>query len=171
MMGCRYPMSSRIVNGENADINDHPHQASIRYQYWSNHICGASLIHESGWFVTAAHCVDETSPQMYGIRVGSSEISSGIDYTVLKIIKHSGYNGAASGIPNDIALIQVNGPVDTSPRGVDKIELATGSYTGTYCTITGWGATYGGGPLTIEHQIEHRRTPSKPEVGPGAREE
>ena len=25
--------------------------------------------------------------------------------------------------------------------------------------------------LTIEHQIEHRRTPGKPEVGSGAREE
>jgi len=50
---------SRIINGQDSSIADHPHQISLQYlsggQWY--HICGGSILAET-WIITAAHCVE-----------------------------------------------------------------------------------------------------------------
>ncbi|VDI11038.1 Hypothetical predicted protein, partial [Mytilus galloprovincialis] len=51
--------SVKIVNGDNANIEDHPWQVSVQIKRTENgnftHECGGSIIDQS-WVLTAAHC-------------------------------------------------------------------------------------------------------------------
>jgi hypothetical protein len=49
--------SPKIVNGQNAAINQFPHQAVLNIQtLFGNALCGGSLIDPS-WVLSAAHCI------------------------------------------------------------------------------------------------------------------
>lgn len=62
-------LDGRIVGGEDADIEDFPHQ--ILLEYLGSHRCGGSIISKN-IVLTAAHCIDGLSPSSITIRAGSS---------------------------------------------------------------------------------------------------
>lgn len=48
---------TRIVGGQETDVNEYPWQIGIRTIGFDNPWCGGSLINDQ-WILTAAHCVD-----------------------------------------------------------------------------------------------------------------
>lgn len=67
--------TKRIINGEEAEPDEFPHQAQIRYKWDRSHLCGATII--SYWHIlTAAHCFhvgknEYGFPSNYQVVVGS----------------------------------------------------------------------------------------------------
>jgi len=53
---------SRIINGQDSSIADHPHQISLQKLSGTQwyHICGGSILAET-WIITAAHCVETST--------------------------------------------------------------------------------------------------------------
>lgn len=60
----------RIVDGDNANIQDYPYQVSIEYN--GKYICSGSIIHELH-VLTAAHCTDLRLIKDFKVRTSTSE--------------------------------------------------------------------------------------------------
>ena len=141
---------SDIVGGDNADIQDYPHQAALLstggWGFWP--YCGASIINEY-WILTAAHCVAGESASNTVVRVGSdaSYADGGVTYDAAEIISHPSYN--SNTMNNDIALIKLEDPItfnnSTQPVVLmcdQQVELGVED-PGIMSWITGWGETEG----------------------------
>jgi len=150
------PLHKRIINGNHAELYSHPYIVSLQTYgrlSWSSfgwsHICGGSLISRD-WVLTAAHCVDTIrSNQLGNIRVEMGALNlylapNSYEQTVgvAQIIVHSGWNGDASGMPNDIALIKLSTPANLN-NNVKIASLAEqgADFLGEECVLAGWGMT------------------------------
>ncbi len=108
--------------------------------------CGATRISRN-WFVTAAHCVDDTFDELRLI-TGSETLSSPLAQTVSAdvAICHGGYGGLSGGYANDIALLKVN---DLALENMADVPIARFGTTArplnpaTYIDVemAGWGLT------------------------------
>ncbi|XP_061584919.1 elastase 3 like [Cololabis saira] len=146
------PLTSRVVNGEDAKPHSWPWQISLQYERdgeW-RHTCGGSLI-AANWVMTAAHCIN--SKLSYRVMVGKhnlveEEVGS---KAILpeNFFVNSKWNPIFVALGNDIALIKLSEPVTLS----DHVQLACIPPAGTIlsnlypCYITGWGRLYTGGPI------------------------
>merc|ERR1712170_161554 len=127
-----------IIGGSSVSISSHPHQISLQFSSGS-HTCGGSIIAPTK-VANAAHCT-QNSASVYRIRAGSSTRSSGGQLRYLSSIRnHPSYCSSCGGFPNDISVITVSQGF-TYGSSVAAIGLATSDYTGSTCTITGWGRT------------------------------
>jgi secreted trypsin-like serine protease len=119
-----------IVGGGDAD---QAYSFMVSLQDGGSHFCGGSLI-KADWVVTAAHCVQGTSPDSVSMRIGSNEYQSGGEEAqAAEIIVHEGYDGTAG---NDIALVKLAAPATSAP-----ISLAADAPAGTSSRLLGWGQT------------------------------
>ncbi|XP_054154685.1 trypsin Blo t 3-like [Oppia nitens] len=139
-----------IVGGTDAEPGANPHQCSLRR---SSHSCGASIISDE-WVVTAAHCIDGSSPSSLSLRCGTElHASGGVDFTVAELIPHESYDSWA--LDYDVGLIRINGRFSLGSGNVNKIEL-TGDNdqlpAKDKVTVTGWGAIREGGALPARLQ-------------------
>ncbi|KAK2579372.1 hypothetical protein KPH14_003237 [Odynerus spinipes] len=129
---------NRIVGGQDANVREHPHQASLAVY---GHLCGASIINKR-WLISAAHCVG-LSADYYSISVGSNSTSNGTKYAVKKVVKHPLYNSQM--IDYDASLIQVEGEIEFNDF-VKPIKLASSEPSaGFLVNVTGWGKLSEGG--------------------------
>ena len=93
----------KIVNGTDADIEEHPYVVSLRM--YNGHTCGASILSEN-WILTAGHCVDSGSSHL-SVQFGTHFISQVENVRdVAQVILHEKYN-PSFGYINDIAVLRV----------------------------------------------------------------
>ncbi|XP_071149022.1 chymotrypsinogen A-like [Mytilus edulis] len=141
--------SVKIVNGDNANIEDHPWQVSVQINRTENgnftHECGGSIIDKS-WVLTAAHCNIYPEYPVKSIRVaaGSSLLSQmKTIIPIKKFYRHENFKPLTSEINSDLMLLQLRRPLKFGST-INKIDLDTAvgkNYTGELCTISGWGNT------------------------------
>jgi len=145
--------AGRIVGGSDVDRpGKYPWQASLQFKSSSSHTCGASLI-SSTWLTCAAHCVG-SGASAYKIVLGmhdkdTKRQGSPTDFDVASITSHPGWsNDGSRGFPNDISVIRLSRAA-SSNQFISPINLpqAGQDFYGSTCVISGWGRTYGGGPL------------------------
>ena len=111
----------KIVGGQDADIKDYPWQVALTSSPSGSGFCGGSIIGDS-WVLTAAHCVNGTSPSNLYIRVGSSApfAQGGDSYSVSQIISHPSYSGNSY----DFALVEIEGTFSYN-ENVAAIDLGS----------------------------------------------
>lgn len=134
----------RIVGGQNATIEQFPHQCSLRRA--NRHICGCSIVNPKT-VITAAHCKSENEID-YTIQAGST-LQSGDEHAQVvaasRFLAHPKYNMERSA--NDIAIITLQEALVLSPR-VKPIRLPSSGEmlkSEKMVTVTGWGTTSSGG--------------------------
>ena len=130
-----------IVGGDEVDPScpdcKYPFMVSLQDSW--GHFCGGTLVRED-WVVTAAHCVNGTSPNNVQVKIGLHNINgtSGAETRYVDdIIVHPQYSGWS--LDNDYAILHL-----TSPSSFEPIKLITDIYhesDGTWSTTMGWGAT------------------------------
>ncbi|XP_063399989.1 chymotrypsinogen A-like [Mytilus trossulus] len=142
--------SVKIVNGEEANIEDHPWMVSLQARDNEGgtftHICGGAIIDRS-WVLTAGHCViyPVYEPKNMRVVAGSSFLSQMKQIIPLKkYYVHEEYVGVGGdSVDPDLMLLQLKTPLKFGST-VNKIDLDTDigkNYTGELCTISGWGNT------------------------------
>lgn len=181
-----YRGSSKIVGGEDVDIEDYPWQVSVQMQpqFGGAHFCGGTIIGEE-WILTAAHCVVHENqqgniiyldPSQIRIRAGFTAMSSGqgTHYNVSEIVINPFYEPESSITNFDLALIRVSSPLNLELETKAKVGLVTQDDAaagltdpGEMVKVSGWGRLSSGGPMpnilqAIEVPIVHRNQTNYP---------
>ncbi|VDI03987.1 Hypothetical predicted protein [Mytilus galloprovincialis] len=151
-------VSTKIVNGEDAKIEDFPWQVSIEVmrngQFGRN--CGGSII-DNRWILTAAHCYNKTHPRPLSetrVGAGSSSLSKMVEFrSVKKFHQHERYDSRDH--YNDIMLIELRRPFRFGST-INKISLddVYTDYTGKSCKVSGWGNTNEFGGHTYPDRLQ-----------------
>ncbi|XP_062373685.1 serine protease 27-like [Sardina pilchardus] len=153
---------SSIVGGEDAAPGKWPWMVYLQ-TYNGTHVssCGGSLIN-TGWVLTAAHCLDEYSFRLEPVLVGQLKLlesTDGLYYNVRRVLIHPGYRDDAH--VHDIALVQLNEFVDISDL-VMPVALPTPwdvFSARSECWVTGWGNVDEGIPLEGEETLQQLKLP------------
>ncbi|XP_045763586.1 trypsin-2-like [Maniola jurtina] len=132
-------MEGRVVNGQLAKIERHPHSVFL-FVLFDKHegtICGGSIVNQRV-VLTAAHCFEQTSPSgRITANVGSSHIEKGRTMLVTSVIVHPQYDSYL--IANDIALVGLRDPIVFGLKAkrivIPKKKPAEGM-----AKMAGWGA-------------------------------
>ncbi len=142
----------QIIGGVNADIEDYPWQVAIFSVdvdgTISDQMCGGSII-DPYWILTAGHCVQNDAHKTQTIVAHNTRRSQPGQGQIIEIsdyIVHEGFD--INVIQNDVALLRLAYPIDTSKIGSKSIRLLTPDEEqkgliapGIMATTTGWGTT------------------------------
>ena len=142
----------QIIGGEDADIKDYPWQVALfgvdENGYITHQMCGGSII-DPYWILTAAHCVQDNAHKTEKIVAHITSLSNPGQGQIIEIsdfIVHENFD--INILQNDIALLRLSIPIDTSKSGSKVIrvlnpqdELDGLIAPGTIAAITGWGTT------------------------------
>jgi len=141
----------RIVNGDDAEVGEFPHQVMITRGVGGSLMCGGSLI-APGKVVTAGHCCDGQDAHKLGVEVGchhrTHKDPDQKSIAVRKINLHEDYDSYT--VYNDICTLDLAEEADFSSDVIGPIELPTENEeyeAGQECVVTGWGTTSSGGHL------------------------
>ena len=130
-----------IVGGTTAAVGDFP----FYVKFAGNTLCGGSLIN-ADTILTAAHCVDQGRPNQ--VRVGPTEYFGGLLVDTQCVVSHPNFYENESTLLNDVAIIKLKEPIDTTSSLVSTIafnnDTAYPSTPGTPLTVIGFGLTSDG---------------------------
>jgi secreted trypsin-like serine protease len=145
----------RILPGYQVSIEHNPWQialvrASVPEPSRSLY-CGGSIIADT-WILTAAQCVRNATvredPRRIDVIAGTSQYAIGGErLKVAEIHTHPQYNPLT--MDHDFALLRLQSPV-TQGKAVEWAQDQTPVREGTNACVTGWGATFEGGPGAID---------------------
>ncbi|XP_063823705.1 uncharacterized protein LOC135073453 [Ostrinia nubilalis] len=133
-------LSGQIIGGRPSSVTRHPYQVSMVLN--GNSFCGGFIISPS-YVLTAAHCVQNVSPNAIRLRVGSTRRDSGGRIVrVANVTVHPRYGQPQ--YDNDIAVLGLARPLVFNdairsirlPQPRQAVPLAR-------MTVTGWGLTAG----------------------------
>ncbi|KAM7027932.1 acrosin-like [Passerculus sandwichensis] len=138
---------TRVVGGSDAKPGAWPWMVSIQHPWMPRlkHLCGGSLV-SAEWVLTAAHCFNRIKEiGILNLVIGASQLTQpgpGAQVRkIKKLFRHEKYN--RSDKSNDIALLELNEPVQCSPYiqlacvadpTIRVSELQN-------CWVAGWGLT------------------------------
>lgn len=151
----RNPPTGRIVGGWATPIESNPWQiAMIRASVAEprrSQFCGGSII-GNDWVLTAAHCVQNSivreDPTRVDVVAGSPQWAIGGErLKVAAVHVHPQYNSAT--MDNDFALLRLQSPVTTA-QPIKLASAQTQVEAGAKGCVSGWGATFEGGPGAID---------------------
>ncbi|XP_020616215.1 CUB and peptidase domain-containing protein 2-like [Orbicella faveolata] len=157
--GDRPSSGARIVGGQETVKNSIPWQAMLRTD--RAQFCGGSLVHKQ-WVLTAAHCVQGSSPNSFKIWLGAHRKETQEDTTqeraVAQVVIHPGYNSGTNA--NDIAMVKLKQEAVLG-KGVGLICLGDSALhlpiddLNNQCLISGWGTLESGGqqPDTLQEVL------------------
>jgi len=159
------PVAAALVDGEDAEIGEHPwHVGLVREESktgilgWFRHLggllrtttyCGASLVSHR-WLVTAAHCIRKGDrPVDLRVVMGSSKRARFFYYffqtdSIDQIHIHPKYDNDSHAY--DIAILRLKKLPELDPGELWPVCLPqkeVDSYAGTRATVIGWGRTSG----------------------------
>lgn len=143
--------SARIVGGEPASIRQYPWMVGLT-RGSGRPYCGGTLIN-SRYVVTASHCVDGSTASRITVVINEQDFASSSEagarpqsIRVERIIMHQNYNN--KNIDNDIALLRLAEDLPLSSGRYIPACLPSSNandFSSETATVTGWGATSGGG--------------------------
>ncbi|MCL4142265.1 UNVERIFIED_CONTAM: hypothetical protein GTU68_042330 [Idotea baltica] len=154
---CGIKTSSRIIGGQETDINEYPWQGRLgirKGQFY--YLCSGTLISPE-WLVSAAHCTQD--PDSIRVILGDHSINTNEQQSqtieVIQIINHPDYS--KNRIDNDISLLKLSSPV-TYNQAISSICLPfnyeTFEISGEIGTVTGWGKTSSGSTSNVLMEVE-----------------
>lgn len=141
--------STRIIGGNEANLNDLPAIVSLKYN--GHFFCAGTLI-GAEWIVTAAHCHYETIRNIANITVTISDYNLTEEQEstpVLDVRIHPDYNKET--INNDIALIKLATPSLIPPLVISKVNHHDITKN---ATIWGWGVTTTSSPYSLPNFLQ-----------------
>ncbi|XP_037043228.1 venom serine protease-like isoform X2 [Bradysia coprophila] len=151
---CGWSISSRIVGGTQADVNEFTSMAGLisgttRFIY-----CGGTIVSPK-YVLTATHCLRYTTAANTAIVVGEHNVKTATDtpytavYAVRRFVEHPSYSTETD--VNDIGLVETGKEILYS-RAVSPACLpfyyTSSTFNGTTVTASGWGSTEYGGPIS-----------------------
>merc|ERR1712228_29783 len=104
--------ATRIVGGQEVEVNEWPWQAGMVWSGSSSVFCGATVISDE-WILTASHCVDGTNPAEIQVLLGEHDYwDSGepVRMDISEIIMHAGYDSGT--VDQDFALLKMASKID-----------------------------------------------------------
>lgn len=144
--------STRIVGGQEVEVNEWPWQAGMVWSGSSSVFCGATVI-SNEWILTAAHCVDGTAASEIQMLLGEHDYwdsDEPVRMDISEIISDPNYD--SNSVDRDFALLRMANPIDWAAnpniRPACLPEYTAGDYDQWMSTVTGWGTTSSGGPTS-----------------------
>ncbi|KAB0792167.1 hypothetical protein PPYR_14126 [Photinus pyralis] len=143
-------LDGRIVGGDDADIEDYPHQVSL--QVLDIHNCGGSII-APNLILTAAHCTADYETSYLSVRCGSSIMEEGGQVlTVAQKYDHPSYDPTRTDY--DLSVLMLFGKITLSSKAkIIDLVPAHVQEGGRSAFVTGWGALYSDGPSPQQLQV------------------
>jgi len=129
--------STYIVGGSPAVDGQWPFVAGLKLD--GQFRCGTALIH-TNWTITSYHCVTGATGA-WSVEFGSVTRGDGIDIPVDSVVLNPDYGVGTGAYPNDLAVIRLSTPADTTNPNINTINFgATGTdWTALNCYTIGWG--------------------------------
>ena len=159
-------VSTRIVNGSNADITQVPWQVPIMIRNTSQQFCGGTLI-DTQWVLTAAHCMFYDNAQTQPIPASALKIAYGVsnrsqfattnNVNVSQKYVYENYDNNTNF--GDLALLHLANAVPLSSSAqlatlpAQSGNVPTWPTNGTSATVSGWGDLSYGGSAPAQLQV------------------
>ncbi|MDR9781134.1 serine protease [Rhizobium redzepovicii] len=148
----------KIVGGVQAKPGQLPWQVSLGVSWIASpadgHFCGGSIYNES-WIITAAHCVDGSSPNDIIVTAGTTDLNKPAQRrNVAKILVKKGYVAPKQG--DDIALLQLYEPLTLTDTDAAPIALIANGHElkeGDLLTTSGFGYEKEGGTVSAHLNV------------------
>jgi secreted trypsin-like serine protease len=149
------PPRTRIVGGQLTLIADNPWQVALIRSAVAeptrSQFCGGSIIRNE-WILTAGHCVRNAivreDPTRLEVIAGSSQYAIGGErLKVAAVHTHPNYNQTT--MDNDFALLRLQTPM-TKGQVIALAEANTALNDDMNMCVSGWGATFEGGPGAVD---------------------